>query len=540
MPETLYRSRLIAALAIVILPLAAAAQGDAGPPRIGRGQPLTLSVRDAIERALKSNLDIRLERYTLDVNRIRLVGAAGFYDPAVTLSSTANSSTTPATSLLQGSSITSETSASRSFSTGIQQNLWSGGSLSVTASEARSSTNNSFSFVNPIFGSGLDVRFSQPLLKNFVRNPTRRTLRILNLNTRIGEAQFRQAVAALVQRVVEQYWNFAFALESLQARQESRELAVNQRNQIQQKVQAGLLTPIALASANAEVAFREQEIIQSEAQIVAAENGLKALLADDPTADIWRRTLIPSGSPDPGHPPASLDDAIAEALRNRPELEALDLQTRQNQIDRDFLKWDSRPQVNLVAGFGSIGRAGQVYRTLYDTNNSFVPVGREPDPTHPGFGGISKSLGQAFAFDYPNWTLGVNVQVPILNRSAKAQIAEADVARARLDTSVKRQQQAIMVEVANAFEIVALNRKALEVARVARELSQEQVRGETARFEAGFTTNFEVLRYQRDLADARLRELRAKVDYEIAVAALQKATAQIVSANDLVIARAGH
>jgi outer membrane protein TolC len=94
-----------------------------------------------------------------------------------------------------------------------------------------------------------------------------------------------------------------------------------------------------------------------------------------------------------------------------------------------------------------------------------------------------------------------------------------------------------MVEVANAFESMTLQRKAMDVARMARELSQEQVRGEMARFEAGFATNFEVLRYQRDLADARVQELRAIVDYEIALATLRKATAQIINDNDLVIAR---
>jgi outer membrane protein TolC len=94
-----------------------------------------------------------------------------------------------------------------------------------------------------------------------------------------------------------------------------------------------------------------------------------------------------------------------------------------------------------------------------------------------------------------------------------------------------------MVEVSNAFESMMLQRKAMDVARMARELSQEQVRGEMARFEAGFATNFEVLRYQRDLADARVQELRTMVDYEIALATLQKATAQIINDNDLVIAQ---
>jgi outer membrane protein len=530
----------LAAAAMALLPpptFGQPGESQPGTGRLGRGAPLTLTARDAIERALKSNLDIRIERYSLDVNRLRFQGAAGFYDPQLTFSTTASSSTTPATSLLQGGSILRETGSNRSFGTSVRQNLRYGGSWSVGLTQSRSATNNSFSFINPIFGSGLDMRLEQPLLRGSLRNPARRQIHILNLNMRIGEAQFQQAVSELVLRVLEQYWSLEFALEAQTARQESRDLAVNQRNQIQQKVQAGLLTPIALASANAEVALREQEIIRSEVQIITAENGLKALLAEDPTSDIWKRTLTPIEKPAPRDPPASLDAALQQALRNRPELENLDLQLRQNQIDREFYKWETRPQANLVAGVGSTGRAGTVYTPVYDSTNSFVPVSSQIDRAHASYGGIGKSLGQVVGFDYSNWTVGVNVQVPILNRSAKAQRAEVEVGRARLETQVKRQQQSIMLEVANAFESMALQRKAMEVARLARELSQEQVKGEMARFDAGFATNFEVLRYQRDLAEARVQELRAMVDYQIALAYLQKAMAQIVDANDLVIAK---
>jgi HAE1 family hydrophobic/amphiphilic exporter-1 len=523
--------------AALLAPSVCAQTVTAEDNRIGRGAPLTLTARDAIELALKSNLDIRLERYALDINHIRFRGAAGAYDPQATLSGTAGAVNSVATSLLQAGTDTRLTDSNRSFSTGIRQSLKTGGSWSVDLSESRTATNNPFLFVNPSFGAGLNLRLEQPLLRGLTIDAARRQLRVLNLNMKIGDAQFRQAVAELVLRVIEQYWNLEYAREASAAREESRDLATAQRNQIQQQVQAGLLTPIALASANAEVALREQEIIRSQVQIVVAENGLKELLAEGPGSEVWRRTLVPIEKPVPHESPQSLDVAIQEALRNRPELESLGLQVRQNEVDRIFYKGETRPQANVVATLGSSGRAGTVYTPVYDNTGGIVPVALQLDAANPSFGGIGKSLSQMLGFGYSNWTVGVNVQVPIGNRSAKAQMAEAEVGRARLETQIKRQQQSVMVEVANAFESMMLQRKAMDVARMARELSQEQVRGEMARFEAGFATNFEVLRYQRDLADARVQELRAMVDYEIALATLQKATAQIINENDLVIAR---
>jgi outer membrane protein TolC len=325
-------------------------------------------------------------------------------------------------------------------------------------------------------------------------------------------------------------------VEAAKVRQESRQLAASERDQIQQKVQAGLLTPIALASANAEIALREQDIIQGEVLVVRAENALKSLLASDPSDDIWRRTLVPIDSPKPEPVQTTLVEAIDKALHDRPELQASRFQRQQNQIDRDFLKWETRPQVNLVAGVGSIGQAGQVYDLITDPQ-SLLPIGRVLDPAGAGFGGLGTAAGQTFGFSYPNWSVAVNVQLPILNRAAKANAAQADVAGRRLQAQMKQQQQAIMVEVANAYETVRLQLSALDVARKTRELSQQQLDGETQRFEAGFTTHFEVLRYQRDLDDARLRELRATVDYEIALAALRKAIDTLADESDLVIAK---
>jgi outer membrane protein TolC len=509
-------------------------------PSIERGAPLELSAQQAIELALRSNLDVRIERYTLDVNRLRILGAKGFYDPTVSFSTNATSADAPVTSVLQGnSSITNLITTSQGFTSTVQQNLFTGGSLSVQLTNSRNTTNDAFSFVNPLFSSNLNLTLQQPLLRGLVRNPLRRQLRILNLDARIGEEQFRQAVSVMLLNVLQQYWELKYAREAAAVRKESRQLAASDRDQIRQKVQAGLLTPIAVASADAEVALREQDTIQGEMLVITAENALKAQLARDPSDDIWRRTLIPTDSPKPQPLETTLAESIERALRKRPELSATQLQRQQNQIDRDFLRWETKPQVNLVTGFGSTGQAGRVYDLITDPQ-SLLPAGRVVDPTAPGFGGLGAASGQAFGFSYPNWSVAVNVQVPILNRSAKANAAQADVTGQRLQTQMKQQQQAIMVEVANAYETVRLQLSALEVARQAHELSQEQLSGETQRFEAGFTTQFEVLRYQRDLDDARLRELRATVDYEIALAALRKATDTLADEHDVVIAKSGN
>ena len=139
--------------------------------------------------------------------------------------------------------------------------------------------------------------------------------------------------------------------------------------------------------------------------------------------------------------------------------------------------------------------------------------------------------------DHPGLLELLDVRMPIFNREADAQVAQVDVSLRQLELQLKAQQQSIMVEVANVYETVLLQRRVLEVARQVRQLSQEQVDGEMARFEVGFTTTFEVLRYQRDLAEAQVRELRAIIDYQIAVAALRKATGINFDEHDVTLAK---
>ena len=522
---------------------AAAAQSPSANTQAARptatvalGLPHELTLRAAIERALAENLQVRIQRSDLETADLRVFGARGAYDPKVGFSLGRSSTTTPATSILQGDGGT-ESSTTRTFGPTASQLLPTGGSVNASFSSERGSTNNPFSIVDPVYSSGLTIGIVQPLLRGLFNNPARHQLTVLNLDSRIGDTQFRQAVSEIVLRVQEQYWNLLYALEAHRAQQESRDLAVTQRDQISQKAQAGLVAPVALTSANAEVAIRDQEVLQAEVAIVAAQNGLKRLLAGDPRAPIWGERLVPVDRPVVRDQALTLDEAMRQALERRPELQQLTLQVEQQDENRSFARWETKPAVNLTGSLSSIGRAGQVYQPIFDPAGGPTPIGRLLDPTSADFGGYHQAWNQVFGYAFPNWSLMLNVQVPVLNRAARAEVAQADVSLRQLDLRVRDAQQSIMVEVSNAYETVQLQRRVLDVARLARELSQEQVSGETQRFEAGFTTNFEVLRYQRDLGDARVRELRALLDYQIAVAALQKAVGANLEDADLQIAR---
>ncbi len=500
------------------------------------GAFLEMSLNDAIRLALTNNLEIEIENYNEDLARERIIGTKGFYDPTVNFQLTWNSFKQPNTRVLDaGADILATIRKSWVFNTYYQQNIVGGTLFRVFLNNDRGTSNDYYSTINPNYGSDFGFTITQPLWKGFRQTQTERQLKLYNLDTDISDSVFKQRVSSIIQRVENQYWELVFAIENYEARRRSLELAVVQYHNNQKRVEIGVMAPIEITSSRAEVATREQEMISSEVQIINAQNALKGLLSSDPRESIWQISLIPEDQPKVQDLPLTLDEAIDIALRKRPELEQIQLEVSKLDVDRKFYKREGKPTVDLTAGLTSIGTAGETYKFIPDPD-----TGQQikiSDPANPFLGDFRQAWDEAFRFRWLNWRVGVNVQIPLRNRTNEAQLAQIALNERQLRSQLKANQQEIMVDVRNAYEGITTRRKGYEAARVARQLVEEQLQGENKRFEAGLSTNFEVLRYQRDLAQAEVQELRAIVDYQLAVTALREATFSIIEDSDIVLAR---
>ncbi len=506
------------------------------------GAFMEMSLRDAIRLALTNNLELEIENYNEDLNRQRVYGTRGFYDPVLRFGLSWNTFERPNTSILDaGAAIPTTISKSWRFDTQMVQNVPGGGSASLEFNNNRNTTNSAFAFINPQYGSSFGLNFTQPLWRGFRETQTERQLKILNLDTEISDSQFKQRVSEIIQQVENQYWELVFAVENYEARRRSLALAIVQYHNNQKRVEIGVMAPIEITSSQAEVASREQDMIQSEVQIINAQNNLKRHLAPDPRAPLWNLTILPVEQPQARELLIPLETAIDTALARRPELEQLALERSKVDVDRRYYRKDGKPTVNLRLGLSSLGTAGQVLGSVpVDTTGDGVPdtvIPGVPLTENPFFGNFTDSWSQAFGLNYLNYVAAVDVELPLRNRNNEAQLAQVAIGERQLQSRLRNLQQLIVVDVRNAFEEIHTRNKGLGAARVARKLSEEQLEGENKRFEAGLSTNFEVLRYQRDLAEAQVRELRAMVDLQLAMTALQKAMFTIIDDSDIVTAR---
>ncbi|MFZ0428158.1 MAG: TolC family protein, partial [Acidobacteriota bacterium] len=301
------------------------------------GAVLELTMKDAIRLALTNNLDLEIQNYNEDLSRMRVFGTKGYYDPVLQFTFGWNSSTRPNTSILQaGTGVLTTIGKTWTLNTTLLQNVVGGGNFELGFNNSRGTTNSVFSTINPQYGTNFALNFTQPLWSGFRETQTERQLKIYNLDTKISDSQFKQAVAGILQRVENQYWGLVYAIQNYEARRRSLEMAIITYRNNQKRVEIGVMAPIEITSSRAEVASREQDMISSEVQIIQAQNAMKNLLAPDPRSTLWSETMIPTDEPEVKEVQVTLNTAVDTALQNRPELEQLSLQLEQSDIDRKF------------------------------------------------------------------------------------------------------------------------------------------------------------------------------------------------------------
>lgn len=150
-------------------------------------------------------------------------------------------------------------------------------------------------------------------------------------------------------------------------------------------------------------------------------------------------------------------------------------------------------------------------------------------------GGYGQSLLNLGANRYSNFRVGVQLNLPLRNRTAEAQLGRSLVEGQRINTQREQLEQLIQVDVRNVLQLVRTSQSRLRAAAAARSASEQQYASEQRRFDAGQSTLFLVLERQTALTTARGNELRAQTDLNKAIAELQRATGNSLQANNVVV-----
>jgi outer membrane protein TolC len=495
-------------------------------------EPLPLSLNEAIRRALENNTDIEVAREGVRITESGLRALEGVYDPVFRITPQLSSFVTPQSSTLGGSGqsgTVSQTlldfgpSLTRQFRTG-------GGQYQFFFNNTRETTSSTFAQISPAYSGNLGVTFTQPIWRNRSIDNNRRQIRIERKRLEQSDADFRRQTIDVITRVQRAYWELVFALRDQQNRIANLNLIRTQFLQTEQRIEAGSTAPVERAEVQTELSNREADVLQSVQNVSVAENNLKRLILPDSQVPEWSAALVPTDeSLFDSASPINLRDALEEARTNRPELRRVRLQQEITDIDISYYKNQARPRFDLQSTISTTGLAGS---PVASTTSITPQTNSVPSNLVGGYGQMLRNLA---GFSTRNIVVGVAIELPLGNRTAKANLAGAQMQRKQLAATMHGEELNIEVEVRNAAQAAETARLRVIAARESRENAEVQLKAEKELYQVGRSTTFLLFQRENQLTNARNLELRAETNYHQALADLQRATSTTLRANHVIV-----
>ena len=476
------------------------------PPGTGPLAPITLE--DAIARALERNIDIAVVRLNPRIRDWDMAAQRASFLPTLSGTIGPSGSTRAATRDIDGGDVI--TTDTITYNAGVTQAMPKyGGDLTVNFNNTRQGTSDARSLRNPTFQSGLQFRFVQPLMRDFRIDSVRSQIRILQINRDVTDLQVKGTIENTLANVRNAYWELVYAIRAIDVAERSLALSRKLVEDNRIRVEIGTLAPIDIIQADVQAATAAQALTAAEATWRTADLNLKRLIVGGTEDELWRARLQPVDQPTVTPQPINADAAVARALQERIDLQQDRKTLQTNDISIELLDNQTKPQLDLQANYNLSGVGGPQFVTV-DGVRTTLP------------GDYAQTLRQIAGFDYPNWSLQAAVSYPIGTTAAKARFASAKIQYEQTQAQVRARELQVAVEVTNAALGVESALKRLEAARLTRDLAEKQLEAEASKFEVGMSTNYQIVQFQRDLANARNSELRAILDYQRALVEFER------------------
>jgi outer membrane protein TolC len=482
------------------------APATAGGVQTPAGPTVELTSEAAVQRALDKNLTLASERITPETWDLSIASTLANYRPNLTSAFSNQSAVQLNTNIFAGGNrVTQDT---QQWSGGLAQNVWwGGGSYALNFTNSRGVSDATNTTVNPSYQSGLQAQFSQPLMRNFKIDQNRAQVQSNKISQDISEINLKSTTASTVAQVRNAYWELVYARQAVDAAQASLDLASKLVADNRSRVEIGTMAPIDVVQAQADEATRRQTLVNAQATLRNDELALKRLIVSGTDDELWRATIVPTDLPTAAPQAIDLEAAVQVALANRTDiastrknLEATDLQLR-------TLVNQTLPQLDLIGTYTLNGRGGTGLNRDRTTNEILDTI--------PG--GYFDALSAIGRFNAPTWNARLQFALPLGVSAPKANVARQRLLRRQTEAQIKAAELQIATDVTTAALAIRNSLEAMQAATAARELSEKRLEAAQSKFEVGMSNNFEVLQAQRDLADARNRELRETLNYQRAL-----------------------
>lgn len=400
------------------------------------------------------------------------------------------------------SQLNSAQSTNLSITPGISKPLETGGNVSARVPFSRSTSDNSFSTLNPAYSSDLELSISQPLLRNAGRRNATAGIRIAKYNQQISESQAKLEAIRQLAAIDRSYWRLYRSQRELDVAMQQQQLAQTQLDSAKRLVKSGSSAEIEIIRAEAGVASRVEAIIVAQNSLQTQQREFKRVMnTPGLTVDTQTRLILKS-DPDPVEYLFERDELLEKALTTRMEMLELELRLAADVAAIGLEKNRALPLLTLDYTYRINGLGGS-------TQDAFHTLERNK---------------------FEDWQIGLNLEVPLGNEAAKSRVRRAILDRLQRLASKEARELAIRQEVLNAVDELDSGWQRIFAARTATALNTRSLQAEQRQFNVGQSTSTNVLDAATRLAESQLSEIRAITDYQIAQVDLAFATGTLLGA----------
>jgi outer membrane protein TolC len=407
----------------------------------------------------------------------------------------------------------------------FQQGFLTGTTVSLGLSNSHVTSTSLRSELNPSTSGSLSLNITQKLLQGFGTAVNSRLIRIAKNNREVSDLLFKQQVIVTVSAIANLYWDLVSMDEEVKVRRQA--LATSERlyTDNQKQVEIGTLAPIEIVRAEAEMATRQQDVTIAETQLLQQETILKNALSRtgvvSPAVADARIVLTDRIRMPDTEPIEPIQDMVSQALSARPEMAQRRIQIENAKINLKGSRSQLLPTVDAFVNLQNNALAGSVNTLPLPEGQQFIT--RNP-PNVFFVGGYGTVLSQLFARNFPDYNAGFQLNIPLRNRAAQADVARDQLSVRQQELALAQFENQVRVDVQNALIALQQARARYRAANKARVLQEQTLDAEQKKYALGASTIYNVILVQRDLAQAQSGEVAALSAYSKARTELDRAT----------------
>lgn len=525
-----------------------------------------ITLGNAVGMALANNPQLQTAQLNRTIAAYQIQSAKGAYDIRLSVEPQYRySQQAPQNSFFAGPNFGPIVQSSTSVTAGAQGTTPGGQQYNLSVSGQRIKDNTTINSFDPTYPTMFSVGFVQPLARGRTIDEVRRAVLLAGINQESVDAQTLATASQTISQAENAYWDLVAGWRNVAIQEQALRDALRQQQSTTRLAKRGASASIEIVQSNTQVDVFQDNVFSALENVSRLQNTLKQSLLSNPADPIWTANLVPTSPVEQLPAEPDLTQLVTEAVRNRPEVAQAAASIRGSDVGVRFAQDQLKPQINLRLNYSSNGFAGQpadpnaspfnalsaaqlsAIDALINAVNPTLPPSQRiplivpPNSTIPGYlqGNLGQSIKNLLSNKFPTYTVGVQYEIPIGNRTAKADLA---VARAQFQQGQIAEAATITrvtVEVRNALQAYKSAQYRLIAARSAREASEQVLSSEERRFKNGASTTFLVLQRQLDLANNRGRELQAQTDLNKAIVELQRATGTILPANNVTTTTVG-